>query len=64
MQQKIQGAQVGQFEALHRTLYEIAEMALHPVGRDFARQHRIVCLAKSDDADIARVALIAGPCVR
>src|ERR1035438_9148424 len=39
MEQEVQGAEVGQLEALHGASHEIAEVALDALGGDFAGQH-------------------------
>src|ERR1035437_5392844 len=64
VQEEIQGAEVGQFEALDGTLYEIAEVAFDAFGGDFASEHGIVGFAEGDDADVAGVALVAGAGMR
>src|SRR5258707_14703078 len=45
VQQEIQGAQVGQLEALHFALHQRAEELLDPLRRDLSDQRRIIAPA-------------------
>ena len=60
VQQEIQRTQIRQLEALHGPFHQFAEVRLHAAGGHLADQIGVVALIEGDDADVARVALVAG----
>jgi hypothetical protein len=60
MEQKIQGAEIGEFEALDGAEADAGEVALDALGGDLAHEQRIVFRLASDEADVDRIALVAG----
>src|SRR6202051_2481461 len=59
VQQQIDGAQIGKFEALDLAFDEIAEELFDSFGRHFAEDYRIMLRLESDDADVRGVPFIA-----
>ncbi len=64
MQQEIQRAEIRQLEALHLAQANSREMFLDALGRHFPHQDRIIFGLARDDADVGRIAFVAGAGVR
>jgi hypothetical protein len=60
MEQKIQGAEIGEFEALDGTEADAGEVALDSLDADFAHENRVVLRLAGDETDIDCIAFVAG----
>jgi len=60
VEEEIEGAEVGELEALDKAVDAVAEVGFDAVGGDLFDEHGVVAILVGDHADVAGVALVPG----
>src|SRR5215469_11754404 len=60
VEQEIQGAEIGEFEAIDGAETDAGEVALDALGGDLAQEQRVVFRLAGDEANVDRIAFVAG----